>query len=121
MHEKKRQPLRSRGHFLRATGFKALVLRPWVAQCVVANPDFKNIAEQEDGVGGRAVKIARPGAEGGGFFGAQVQVGNEIDRGPGGWRLNVAIGGTVMALARCRCQASRTAFSITTSVCGTSS
>jgi len=87
MHEKKRQPLCGRGHLLRATGFKALVLRTWIAQCVVANPDFKNIAEQEDGVGGGAVKIARPGAEGGGFFGTQVQVGNEIDRGPGDRRL----------------------------------
>jgi hypothetical protein len=43
-------------------------------QCVVAHPDFEQVAQDEHGIGGRGLQVVLPGGQGGGLAGLQVQV-----------------------------------------------
>jgi hypothetical protein len=58
-----------------------------LGQGVVTNPDFEDIAQQEYGIGHCVLQVVPPGGQGVRLRGLQVQVGEEIDTLPAGWRV----------------------------------
>ena len=85
---------------------------------IVAHPDLEQVAEQEHRVGGRAVQVLPQRPQRGRLRWLQVQVGQEIDHAPAGWRgqLGNRRHGRVHGVIY-----SATALSITTASKGTSS
>ena len=53
-----------------------------MVQQIVAHPDLKQVAQDEQGVGSDLREVARPSLEIGRFAALQVDVRNELDAGP---------------------------------------
>ena len=109
MHDVHRAPGSRVGNDLGAARFKAV----GIGDGIVTHPDFKQVTQDEYGIGRRAVQVLGPSIQGRRIGGLQMQVRNEIDAPPLRWCVDVH--------HRILKYQSATAFSMTTSSLGTSS